>query len=364
MGFFSSLFGKKEEKKEPKAVVSSIKTDVSVSNQVNPNSKVNDEIKNIVLLALSEKFKVGEKQYPAYLANTYGIPFPNEIFAKLLERGLIRETTSVETLPCLTLAELKEIASKYEVKTSGKKEGLCQRMVEEIPLEELEASVGERFWKITDEGRQELVRYPYISFYLDKHKYSLDQLGLNLNELAKLFKGKENLRVRDVIWGEFNRRLIESYAEAAKTAQFYYYGEILRAMALFLEEEERYMDGMASYARYLFYHVNFGASAKALHHYMIIKDFNNSVDIFRMESEMLPFMKTELLELSNECSFDSKKLFDFLFESFSKEEDEGLFTINQLMDVIFLQLKGDTQSHKEICKEALEAGIKKMPGKK
>ena len=364
MGLFSSLFGKKEKKEEPKLVVSSPNSDVSVSAPTNPNSTVSEEIKNIVLLALSEKFKVGEKQYPGYMVYVYGIPFPNEVFAKLKEKGFIRETTAPETLPNLTLPELKEIAVKYEVKTSGKKDALCQRMTEEIPADELEKSVTDRFWKITDEGKTELTKYPYISFYLEKHKYSLDQLGLNLKELSKLFKGKENLRTRDIIWGEFNRRTIELYAEATKDAQFYGYSENLRAMALFLEEEGRYQDGLALYARYLFYQINFGASAKALRYYLTLKDMNHSVDMFRMESELLPFMKSELIDLSNECGFDSAKLSDFLRDSFSKEKDEGLFTIDQLLEVIFLQLNGDNQAHKGICKDALEAGIKKMSGKK
>ena len=364
MGLFSSLFGKKEKKEEPKVVVSSSNSDVSMSVPTNPNSTVSDEIKNIVLLALSEKFKVGEKQYPGYMVNVYGIPFPNEGFAKLKEKGFIRETTAPETLSHLTLPELKEIATKYEVKTSGKKDALCQRMTEEIPVDELEKSVTVRFWKITDEGQTELTKYPYISFYLEKHKYSLDQLGLNLKELSQLFKGKENLRTRDIIWGEFNRRTTEYYAEAIKDAEFYGYNENLRAMALFLEEEERFLDGLASYARYLYYHVNFGASAKALRYYLILKDMNHSIDMFRMESELLPFMKDELLALSNECGYDSAKLSEFLRESFLKEKDEGLFTIDQLMDVVFLQLNGDNQSHKGICEEALKSGIKKMSGKK
>lgn len=70
---------------------------------------------------MAEQFKVGEKKYPDYLRYQFGIGFPNEKLDKLEKESYIRSTTAAETLPRLKIAELKTIASQFDLKVSGKK---------------------------------------------------------------------------------------------------------------------------------------------------------------------------------------------------------------------------------------------------
>ena len=85
---------------------------------------MSDSVQDLVLLSLAEDYKVGEIKYPDYLRSRYGIGFPNEKFQKLEKSGYIRPSTPIEALPHLKATELKAIATKLGIKTSGKKEEL------------------------------------------------------------------------------------------------------------------------------------------------------------------------------------------------------------------------------------------------
>jgi hypothetical protein len=76
---------------------------------------------------------------------------------------------------------------------------------------------------------------------MEKHPYSLENVGLDINSCSKLFSGNPNGQVRDVIWSELYRRSIESYSKGMTKGKFRYYCELLRPMALFLEDESRYI---------------------------------------------------------------------------------------------------------------------------
>lgn len=363
MGLFNSLFGRKEEKKPNNTQQVSLTASVQV-NTNSPNAAASSDVKEMVLLSMAEKFKVGETNYPGYLIYDYGIPFPNEVFEKLKSKGFICVSTAAESLSNYKVGELKEIATKCNVGTGGKKDALCQRLIEEIPTDVLEANVTERYWKITEIGRQELMKYPYIGYYMENHKYSLKELGYNIDELSKLCKGKNSLRIRDIMWGEFNRKTNQLYMEAVKNGNFHNYCDFLRAMALFLEEEGKYKDALAGYIRYLHYQLNFKASADTLKYYLLTKKEKESFETLCMYSELLPFMKKELLDLSNECGFDSTQLTAFLSERFAMEQDEGFFTPQQLTNYVMQSLNGNIDACKAICKDAFDVALKKLSKKK
>ncbi len=59
MGLFNSLFGRKEEKKPNNTQQVSLTKSVQV-NTNSPNAVVGSDVKELVLLSMAEKFKVGE----------------------------------------------------------------------------------------------------------------------------------------------------------------------------------------------------------------------------------------------------------------------------------------------------------------
>lgn len=359
MGVLKSLFGVKKD--EPKVTVQLQMS--PVQKEETPLKKVSASVQDLVLLSLAEDYKVGEIKYPDFFRSRFGIGFPNERFQKLEKTGLLRQSTSIETLPHLKATELKTIASKFGIKTSGKKEELCSRIAESVSEEFINGYVSERYWIVTEKGKALLEENKYISFFMEKHPYSLENVGLDINSCSKLFSGNPNGQVRDVIWSEFNRRSIESYSKGMTKGEFRDYCELLRTMALFLEEESRHKDALGMYMRYIHYRANFEAGLSAIRYYSILKKVDDAADTLYMSTEIYPFIAEEIQTMSYGCGYDSQQLYAFMKNAFSKENDTGVFSSTELADLVMCGLNGDQEGQKKICRTAMRSAVKKLPKK-
>ena len=359
MGLLKSLFGgKKDRPKEMFPTHTNL-----VQKREEPVKKVASSIQELVLLSMAEKYKVGEKKYPDYIRSQFGIGFPDERYQKMGEKGLIRPSTAIESLSHLKVTELKAIAAKLGLKVSGKKDELCNRIAENASEGDLEADVSDRYWIVTEKGKTLLEENKYISFYMDKHPYSLESVGLDINAYSQLFSGKPNGRVRDVLWGEFNKRSIEYYNKGMTKGEFGDYCGLLRTMALFLEEETKHKDALAMYMRYIHYRANFEAGLAAIRHYSLVKKVDSAADILYMHTEILPFIADEIQTMSVGSELNSNQLYTFMREAFSNEKDTGVFSPRELADLVMCGLNGDQEGQKKICKVAMKSAAKKLTKK-
>lgn len=362
MGFLKSLFERKKEEPKATGITQSYPNQsYTTTSYVLPTRNTSPKIQDLVLLSVAENFKVGETKYPDYFRSEYGIGFVNEQFQRLSKAGLIRASSAVESLSHLKTTQLKEVASKFGLKTSGKKSELCDRIKEEIPNDVLEGIVQERYWVVTGTGKDYLGQNQYIDFYMEKHPYSLKSIGLDINTYCNLFSGKNNYRVRDVLWGEFNKRLGVTYKNAISKGSFREYCEMLRTMSLFLEEENRYVDALAMYMRYLHYRSNFDAGLSATTFYSNLGRIDEATQILLNDSEIYPFICKEILEISDGCGFNSTQLQLFMKDAFEKESDTGLFSPAELTEFVMCGLNGNKDRQKVICTHVMKEASKKIP---
>lgn len=359
MSILKSLFGGKKE--EPKVTVQ-FQADSVQKNDV-PTKKVSASVQDLVLLSLAGDYKVGETKYPDTFRSRFGIGFPNEAFKKLEKNGLIRPSSAKESLKYLKAAELKAIATKLGIKTSGKKEEICVRIAENASEDVLSNDVPERYWIVTEKGKSLLEANKYIEFYMEKHPYYLESVGLDINSYSKLFSNNPSGRVRDVIWGEFNRKTVDYYTDAMQKGEFRDYCNLLRTMAMFLEEENRHLDALRMYMRYMHYRSNFDAGLHAIRYYSVLKKVDETADMLFINTEILPYIAQEIQTMSNGCGFDSKQLYAFMIDSLSKETDSGLFSPNELANLVMCGLNGDQEGQKKICRSAMRLAVKKLPKK-
>ena len=366
MGLFDSLLGKitGTSNQTNTSNPGSFQANSGVVGPTQPTQNTRIDEKSLIMLALSEKFKVGEKKYPEYIQSKYGIPFPGEILTKLANSGLIRPSNGYESLAKYSGAELKDLCTRFGLKTSGKKEDLCQRLTENVAPAAMESQVMERYWIITDAGHGLLQNYPYIQFYLEDHKYFLESIGLDLPALTRVVSRGNSGRFRDKLWGEFNRLSTEYYQKAVKSRNFHEYCELLHVMALFLEEEGRYNDALSMYMRYMHYRTNFVAGLAAINMYAMYKKVNEAADTLFIDAEILPFIAKEILELSGECDYDSQQLQSFMLQTLSKETDTGVFTPAELVEFIMYGLNKDKAGQEKMCKKAMQSAKVKMGGKR
>jgi len=332
--------------------------------QTKPLHKVDGTIQDLVLLCIAEDFMVGENKYPDYLQSRFGIDSPKKQLQNLEKRGYIRPSTSIESLSHLKAAELKSIASMFELKTSGKKEDLCNRIAENVTEEVLKGIIKKKYWIITENGKALLDENKHIGFYMEKHPYSLEAAGLDIASYAKLFSGKHNGRIRDVVWGELNKKSIEYYSAAMSTGKFFDYCEVLHTMAMFLEEENRHRDALAAYMRYIHYRSNFEAGLPAIKNYSLLGKVNDAADRLFLYAEILPFIADEIQTISNGCGFDTDQLRTFMRDAFSRENDTGVFSPDELTEFVMCGLKKDQAGQKRICKTVMKSAAMKLPKKK
>lgn len=359
MSFLKSILSKKGDLKETIKEQIHSQIQLEPENQMN-SPKVDPEVQNIVLLCYAERYKVGEKQYPDYFRSRYGVGFPDEKYRELEKAGYIRQTTAGESLQNLKVADLKNIASHFGIKTTGKKDELCARILESVPESDLNALVSERYWRLTDSGHQLLEANPHIPFYLDNHPYSLEGIGLDIFTYSKLFSGASNRNVQDVLWGEFNRQLSVLYKKAVSKGEFHDYCELLRTMALFLQEEGRHKDALSMYIRYLNYRSNFEAALPAMQSYALFKNIDSASQQLSVNSEIYPFIAKEIIEISNGCEYDSKQLEAYIKTALAKEPDTGMFSPEDLTALIMCGLNGDRAGQESICKKVMKASSKQI----
>lgn len=358
MGFFDFLFGKKKSK-----VTVEFHGNIARSEQ-KPTKKVDTTTQDLVLLCVAEEYRINETKYPDSLRTRFGIGFPKEKFQQLANNGYLRVSTAVETLPCLKATELKAIATKLGVKTSGKKSDICARIAENSSEDVLQSEIIERYWILTEKGKLYLEEHAYIRFFMEKHPYSLENIGLDINAYSKLFSGNPIGQVRDVLWGEFNRLSEKYFIEGVNQKSFRNYCDLLRTMALFLEEENRHKDALAMYIRYLHYRANFDAGVSVVRNYSIMKDIKHTADMLYMDVEILPFIASEIRDMSNGCGFDSQQLHSFMNDQLAKEKDTGVFSPKELAALVMCGLNGDQEGQKKICLTAVKSIARKIPTKR
>ena len=136
MGLFKSIIGKVEEAKQDLKAgqknaqnnnVNWRSTETSSSSSTSnfePDFKA--KVQDLVMLYYAENYKVDEVKYPEYLRSRYEVGFAKEKLKSLEKRGYIRPSTAAESIPHMKVSNLKEIASQFGIKASGKKEDLCR----------------------------------------------------------------------------------------------------------------------------------------------------------------------------------------------------------------------------------------------
>ena len=133
------------------------------------------------------------------------------------------------------------IATSVQIQSKKTKAALLEELsaLSEIQLDKY---VHEKYWVLTEKGQKELDCNKYIQFFLEKHSYALEEIGIDLWVVNEAIIQNPKVRYRDEIWHLLNKKeneisikiQTEPYSGTGLTNL---YCNIYRAMALFVEEE-------------------------------------------------------------------------------------------------------------------------------
>ena len=115
MGILSKIFGKKQDSASDHntTTITPNATTIPKAASLHLRGKADGQglfPSELVMLAVAPRYKVSEKNYPAFLSNTYEIANPIKMLVSLQSRGFITVGKASDVLPSLKLTELKEIA--------------------------------------------------------------------------------------------------------------------------------------------------------------------------------------------------------------------------------------------------------------
>jgi hypothetical protein len=201
----------------------------------------------ILLLDYAPKYSTDSTAFPQFWRYDYGIKDVKTLLTDLHNREFLQTGNIADTLKNETLSALKSVATKHELKVSGKKEELINRIIENVPQNELSVLFPKLPYKLTDTGKTALKESEYVP-YIHKHI----KAGLDIWSLNTLVNTKPHLNYRNKIW----QYMDEIYSVCSNKKRYEICRKINFYRAEFMIEEERYRTALQYLASVVYFDIN------------------------------------------------------------------------------------------------------------
>lgn len=185
----------------------------------------------ILMLDYASSYKTSGNSFQNFWKWNYSVLAPQSVLNSLFERGFICRGNAASALKRFVVADLKALLTQKGAKATGKKEELISRILETYSTEELEETIPDRNYALTELGEQELKENEYVP-YLHRHHYmSVWEMNIMLHT-----NNPSHLRYRDIIWRELNKQSGEHF----QNFDFGLYRNTRLSMHDFLVEEQKF----------------------------------------------------------------------------------------------------------------------------
>ena len=374
MSLLSSLFGKKDAPKKEHEIVEDSEATKETSKTPSLHLKGKPDAaglypSELVMLSLAEHYITTETNFPGYLTYTYEIANPPKILKSLQAKGFIEVGSAIDTLDHMKLPELKEIAASLGIVVKGKKTDIIARL-SAAGEESLSRFVNERTWKLTESGIEELKANPYIQYFLEKHLYNVNEVGVDIWSVNDEFVKNPKRPYRDIIYQQLNNQMNKASIASQKdltsgSANTYQNCECYRMMGLFIEEEgQSFVNAADLYFQYLFKRINIHAGLQLFKTYMLFKnDRKHQAEVIQRyydDIQLYPSHKTELLRIIDELGIDGEEIRESMITSFKRANDTGIMTEIEAADFVILELNGEGDKSRELAEKLAKKAVKKF----
>lgn len=207
-------------------------------------------IKTVFIYSQNNKSIRPNSLYPRYMIYRYDITDPHKFHIRMINEGYFEKANTMELLKTLKVSDLKEMLKKNGFKTTGKKEELILRLLDNVDKAYIDSFFkGDRqIFTISEKGNQWLNQN---KIYIDFHNKS-DRWNISFEDFVKFkheipFKGNFN----DIAWALFNERktLHETYSD------YDHIGDLRNNLLHMSEllEEENHIENSIQYLMYVFW---------------------------------------------------------------------------------------------------------------
>lgn len=305
----------------------------------------------ILILGYASNYKMNESPNQGFWLYRYGVEDTKVILDKLHSSGFVIESSIKESLSKETINTLKHILKKYNLKMTGRKNELLERISSEIPENDLKEYVPVRSYALTDLGKEELANNEYVMYI---HKKSIDDL--DIWSLNKLINKEPEMNYRDKLWGYLNMKGLKYFSKK----EYRMYRNIRLQMVNFLIEEEKYAGAIPFLGEVIAIDLNeYGMDSFAMDYYIendLKMIFPYEESIYKLTPNTIS-LGNEIIQKSNISNEEAKKI---MLEYLDKVNLElNIFSKKECIDIFLFEKDGDTDQAKNIYENTIKKYINK-----
>lgn len=175
------------------------------------------EPEEILFLSYIDERKANNYDYPRYWTTKYDLNFQKTLL-KLFEGGYLKFADSNYKLKSLKVTELKDVLRRYDLKVSGKKSVLVQRIIDTLNTDEISKLSKDEYFQVTDKGLELIDNNIHIKYFHDnpgldisihqahniiRKNSEMNHFSLALDILQKRIAKKDELKDHNFLRIEF-----------------------------------------------------------------------------------------------------------------------------------------------------------------
>ena len=282
----------------------------------------------------------------------YGVRNVDNCLRSLLDRGFLQVGDLQSAIEKETAAVLKDELKNHGLKVSGKKDELVQRLLIEIPHEELNSRFTKRTYQLTELGKQALEEESYVPYI---HRHTLEDM--DIWSLNKIIHEPPYMPYRDKIWGYLNKRSMEHFA----AGNFGLYRNCRHHMSNFLMEEKKIIDALGMLSEVVFYDLSgLGNNYDPQYLHIFAEHFFPYKD---STVTMAPGITSAVMNCQKELNLTDEELKAALLDRMKRlSAPLHLFTPEECVDIVFMESRGETDALTTIYAKARRRFKQNFPG--
>ncbi|NPV27417.1 MAG: SAP domain-containing protein [Firmicutes bacterium] len=352
--------------KQPKSNISSfvkVTSEIipSVTDEVIPAEKrIKDAIVSkhglypheVLVLDYAGSYYTEGNSFQGFWWYRYGVRDVDKCLRSLLDRGFLQIGNLQSAIEKETATVFKEELKKYGLKVSGKKDELVQRLMTEIPHEELNSRFTKRTYQLTELGKQALAEEGYVPYI---HRHQIEDL--DIWTLNKIIHEPPYMPYRDKIWGYLNKRSMEHFA----AGNFGLYRNCRYHMYNFLMEEKKVKDALGMLSEVVFYDLS-GLGNNYEPQYLDIYaehffPYKDSTVI------MAPGITSAVIHCQKELNLSDDELKAVMLDRINRlSAPFHLFTPEECVDIVLMESREDIDALTKIYAKAKRRFKQRFPG--
>jgi hypothetical protein len=287
------------------------------------------ELPYIIFLERANGYRIGDN-FPGYFKYEYGVD-PNSLLEKAVDNNHLIESNVFYRLERSTVKDLKESLKKHDLKVSGRKIELIQRIKDNCTVNIIKHDFTYSYYILTSEGNNLVQENDHIVYY---HKSQYLRV-LSLEEYHELLKEKN--KINNILKYDMALKLLDEYATKERiNGNWGLYRNSLLSKASVFKDKEDYLDSLEHYLKV----INIDLSG-----------LNNNNMYWPKFCMLFPGLMPEIIKLIRYLDLDDNKL-EKIYFSCAKELKipKSAFTNIESFKYLIQAINGDVEEANSIIK--------------